>query len=247
MKSECDYCPTKEIITTELDSGGNEIQVSNLCEIGVDTICPKCKADKVYITKFTPIPNPVSSSGPININEVLTRSREIDNRVTVRTDIFNSATVAIVELKKAIDADITITNKPYALAETLTERFTHFKQVIFELNEKVIEASNNQKAIQIYLNNLANQLRADERAKLKIADINYQPKPIKVGNKSLTKKSITLGKKKLDKAELRKYAGMLGVAEFTLQMIAIQKNLSVVDAYVVMKSMIDSVKSTEVK
>src|SRR5688572_3330163 len=60
------------------------------------------------------------------------QSQIIDAAITVRTDIFNSETVAIAELKQAIDSDDTIKNKHYRLAEVLTERYNHYKTVIFE-------------------------------------------------------------------------------------------------------------------
>ena len=151
-------------------------------------------------------------------------SRETDNSIQVRTDLFNAATVAIVDLKKAIDENPSVTNKPYALAEELMNRFSHYKQVVFELNEKIIEAGNNQKAIQIYLNQLANSLRQEEREKLKIQDINYKPQPIKPTKPTGIKTTGT--KKKLDKTELRKYAAELQVSEFTLQMLCVSQGIT---------------------
>jgi DNA integrity scanning protein DisA with diadenylate cyclase activity len=108
------------------------------------------------------------------------------------------------------------------------KRFTHFKSVVFELNQQIVEAGNKQKAIQVYLNQLSNSLRQDEREKLRIADISYKPTSIK----SVTPKSIktVTTSKKIDKVELRKYAAELGVSEFTLQMIVVQKGISVATA-----------------
>jgi DisA bacterial checkpoint controller linker region. len=170
------------------------------------------------------------------VNDAVKESNRIDSTINVRTDLFNAATIAIMDLKKSIDADESITNKPFTLASELKNRFEHYKQVVFELNEKVVEAGNNQKAIQIYLNNLANQLRADEREKLKIADISYSTKPIKT-----TVKKISTSKK-IDKIELRKFASELGISEFTLQMVVVQKGISVADAAFLLKKSIESAK-----
>lgn len=159
------------------------------------------------------------------MNRAMEASRKVDASITVRSDLFNAATTAIVDLKKLIDENESITNKPYALAEALTERFSHFKKVVFDANEQIIEATNNQKAIQIYLNTLANQLRAEEREKLKIADINYQPKspkPVKPVTGIKTRKSG-----KLDTAELQKYAKELQVSEFTLRMLCVSQGITV--------------------
>lgn len=153
-------------------------------------------------------------------------SRQIDSTIQVRTDLFNAATISINQLKSIIDMDTSITNKPYALASELMVRFTTYKNAVFELNQKIVEAGNQQKAIQVYLNQLANSLRAEEREKLKIADINYKP----TAPKSVTVKPIKTATKKLDKVELRKYAAELGVSEFTLQMVVVSKGLTVEDA-----------------
>lgn len=151
------------------------------------------------------------------LNRALAASQSIDAAVTLRSDIFNAATTSIADLKSAIDNDPTITNKPFALAEELTKRFEHFQKVAFDAQETVVQATNNQKAIQTYLNTLANTLRQEEREKLKIQDINYKPQAVK----PVKPAAIKTAKKKLDKAEIRKYAAELGVSEFTLQMLCV--------------------------
>lgn len=172
------------------------------------------------------------------VESAVIESSKLDSTIQVRTDLFNAATKAIVDLKAAIDTDESIVNKPYALAETLMTRFLHFKQVVFELNQQIVEAGNQQKSIQIYLNGLANQLRAEEREKLQIANINYKPGPVKI-SKPVVKK-VT---KKLDKAELRKFASELGVSEFTLQMLVVQKGVSVEEAARILRHSINAAKS----
>lgn len=159
------------------------------------------------------------------LNNAMNASRRLDASVEVRSDLFNAATVAIVDLKKIIDENPDIINKPFALAEALTERFTHFKKVVFDANEQIIEATNNQKAIQVYLNNLANSLRVEEREKLKLADINYKPGAIKSISTVKTVK-VRKASGKLDKKELDKYAKELGVSQFTLQMLCVSQGIT---------------------
>src|SRR6185295_4538378 len=144
-----------------------------------------------------------------SMNEMIESSRSIDNSIQVHTDLFNAQTISIIELKSAIDNDESITNKPYALAKELSVRFAKFSSVIFEKNQEIIEATNKQKAIQVYLNNLANQLRIEEREQLHIKDVNYTPNLKKIDGK----KKIRINKK-IDKVELKKYAMELGVSEF---------------------------------
>lgn len=159
-----------------------------------------------------------------NIHSIaIEASRMLDASVEVRTDLFNAQVVAIVDLKSAIDNDESITNKHFALAEELKKRFDHFQSVIFEKQREIVDTSTNQRAIQVYLNELANKLRAEEREKLKINDINYKPNPIK----EIKVKTVTVKKPKLDKDELKKYASELGVPEFTLAAFVTAKNCSI--------------------
>jgi DNA integrity scanning protein DisA with diadenylate cyclase activity len=119
------------------------------------------------------------------------------------------------------------------------QRFSHFKQVVFELNQQIVEAGNQQKAIQIYLNQLANTLRQEEREKLRISDINYKPQPVKIEKP----KPVKVTAKKLDKAELRKYAAELQVSEFMLQQIVIAKGVTVADAAKLLRQSINRAKA----
>ena len=161
----------------------------------------------------------------------------------MRGDLFNAATVAIVDLKKSIDDDISIPNKPYTLAEELKRRFEHFKTVVFELNQQIVDAGNNQKAIQVYLNQLANQLRSEEREKLKISDLSYQPVKVKPVTPKGIKTTGTRKSGRLDKTELRKVASELGVPEFSLQMIVVSKGVTIIEAGRILKASIESAKS----
>ena len=182
------------------------------------------------------------NNAKITENKVIQQSIETDNRIQIRTDLFNAATKSIIDIKQAIDSDETITNKPYRLAEVLTNRFNHYKTVVFELNSKLMEAGNEQRAIQTYLNQLANQLRAEEREKLKIADINYKPNPVKsISPKTISTRTTSV-KRKIDKKELRAVAAQLGVSEFTLQMVVVSKNISVAEAAELLKKSIDASK-----
>lgn len=222
----CDSCWAKEVESTKIHMSPEAQQAR------VDAYNARVNAD---------LAARAGNQAIIPINTVLKESREIDSAIQVRTDLFNAATKTINELKAAIDADENITNKPYALAEVLKERFDHFKAVVFETNQILVDASNNQRAIQTYLNTLANQLRAEERERLKIADINYKPAPPKTPKEK--KIGTTSTKKKLDKAALKKYAMELGIAEFTLQALCVSQGISAEDAYKKVKASLDAAKA----
>jgi|SRR5215510_2195500 len=221
-----------------------DVEIS--CHYGNMWFCDECWAKEDKATKEHQSPEAqqqrVDAYRQSVESRVVETSRAIDSTIQVRTDLFNAATVEIIDIKKAIDENPEITNKPYALAEELTNRFNHFKQVIFDAQEAIVNAGNGQRAIQVYLNQLANSLRAEEREKLKIADINYKPtsKPAKVRtiSTSQTKKST-----KLDKAELRKYAAELGVAESTLQMVVVSRGITVEAAANMLRRSIAEAKS----
>lgn len=225
----CEGCDKQDVNIKELHSAkmwfcvdcyDKEIQAQ------IEMFKDKAKSDSSY-------PNMSNDS---TVNKVLRMSQAIDADIQVKTDIFNASTIAINTLKDSIEADETIVNKPFALATQLMERFTHFKNVVFELNQQIIVAGNEQKAIQIYLNQLANTLKAEERAKLKIADINYKPTAPKLP----IGKPIKTAKPKLDKVELRKFAAELNVSEFTLQMVVVSKGISVSEAAVILRNSINS-------
>lgn len=242
----CDVCDTGEVVPCTMRKAGTSMIF--YCRVCWDKEAKTMAEHEAMAAQVLSIPPQTHQStpqtsvrmpAPIAINSVLRDAAAIDSKVEVRADLFNAATKSIIELKAAIDTDPTITNKPYALAEALKTRFEHHKTVVFELNQKLVEQGNQQKAIQIYLNTLANQLRAEEREKLKISDISYKPAPPKAPAKP---KAVTT-KKKIDKKELREAASRLGVSEFTLQMIVVQRGISVADAENVLKASIAAAKT----
>lgn len=180
---------------------------------GTMLMCPACceKEDKLQADSQSPAA--IAARLAALPQAVLTTSKEIDTGIKISSDIFNAKTVAILEIKAAIDADTTITNKPDALAKALFERFEHFRALAFELNQQIVDANHEQKTIQVYLNELSNQLTAETREKYRIADITYQPPKVKIAKPA----SIKVAKPaKLDKAAVRKFAAELGISDFTL-------------------------------
>ncbi|MEM3038642.1 MAG: hypothetical protein QXE45_04525 [Thermoplasmata archaeon] len=126
---------------------------------------------------------------------------------------------SIAELKIAIDANPHIPDKAAHLAEKLLDRYRQLQDAIFKIDQEKLELLNQQKAIQVYLNDLASKLRQEERERLQLQNINYKP-PVKIKAKPTAK-----ARPKIDKAEIRKLAAELGVAEYTLRSVMIAKNL----------------------
>lgn len=186
----------------------------------------------------------VTNEQAFNIqSQMLQESRSIDTSLEMRSDIFNAETTAIIDIKKTIGEDNSITNKPYKLAEMLMERLTHFRKIGFELSEQVVANGNQQRAIQQYLNTMSNELRQEEREKLKLQDINYNPGKIRaIKPKTISTKEP---KKKLDKSLLKKYAIELGISEFTLHTVAIGKGGDVEAAYQMIKTSLAAAKAAQ--
>lgn len=226
---ECEVC---DRVHTE------ELPVKLTCHYGNMWFCDTCWEKESNATKDVAKTSEVSNV----VQNALQQAARIDNSVEVRTDLFNANTVAIITLKAEIDNNPEITNKPYVLATELMSRFDKFKSVIFEYNEKIVEANNAQRAIQVYLNQMANSLRAEEREKLKIADINYKPTVVKLIKPKGISTTGTKKSTKLDKVELRKYAAELGIPEFTLQMLVVSKGITVETAANMLRKSLQAAK-----
>ena len=181
-------------------------------------LCPTC-INKEEKARMSP------EQQQARVNKTIEDSKKQDMSVQLRSDIFNAQTTSIIELKTAIDGDSSIENKHFKLAEVLTDRLNHFKKVIFELNEEMVGKSNEQRAIQVYLNDLSNKLRVEEREKIKLADISYQPNPAKISKP----RGVTV--RKYDKTEIRKFALQAGVPESVLQMVCVAKNMTPEQAF----------------
>lgn len=155
---------------------------------------------------------------------LIEQSRKIDNSITVFTEIFNAKTVAIHELWKAIEGDPSIpaNEKHFKLASVLDERYQHLKDILFSKRKELGELESEQRAIQVYYNDLAKSLREHEREKLRLKDNTYivqEPKVVK------QPKTVTV-KKPYDKALIKTTAAKYGLPEAALQMICVAKNIT---------------------
>jgi hypothetical protein len=156
--------------------------------------------------------------------EIKAKFKEIDNSIKIQTDIFNAKTIAIHELKVAIDNDPAIENKNFALAQSVEARFNHLRDVIFSKRQEITEAENEQKAIQVYYNELAKKLRTEEREKIRLKDAQYKPAEV------IVKKPRAVTVKKFDKVAIRDAARESGIPEAVLQMLCIAKGFTPLEA-----------------
>jgi len=119
----------------------------------------------------------VESNSQVRLDAIRTITLS-DSVVQTRADYYNAEMLSIVEMKQLIDNDDTIgiDQKQFKLAEMVQTRVKNLQQSLFEIDEQRIAIINQQRAIQTYLNELSTKLRAEEREKLKLQDLNYQPK-----------------------------------------------------------------------
>lgn len=162
------------------------------------------------------------------VNQIIEKSKQIDSTIQIRSDIFNAQTTSIIELKDAINADESIKDKHFHLAQLLTDRLNGFKKAIFEINEELVSKATEQRAVQTYLNELSNKLRIEQREQIKLEDINYQPNPVKISKP----RSVT-PVRRFDKTELNKYAIKLGLPNgmSVIQTVCIANNMTPEQAY----------------
>lgn len=152
----------------------------------------------------------------------LSKAAAIDARIKINTDIFNAETVAIAEIKKVIDADETITNKHFTLAQAIEKRYKHFAAVVHDKTEEILELETKQRALQTYFNNLGKELRESERAQLRLKDLQYKPKEVVKVTKPKKEK---LAVKTVDMNEVRKWAEHYKVMPNIVQIFCIQRRI----------------------
>lgn len=172
----------------------------------------------------------------------LSKAAQLDARIRISTDIFNAETVAIAEIKRVIDADETITNKHFTLAQAIETRYKAFAKVVHDKTEEIIELETKQRALQTYFNTLGKELREHERAQLRLKDLQYKPKePTKV----LKPKKEKLAVKTYDMAEIRAAAEKYGVMPNMVQIFCIQRKVTPDEAAQLVKQVMDSVPKKE--
>jgi hypothetical protein len=186
--------------------------------IGTILECTKCyKADmdsvKDYQAPELQDARLAAHNEKLGLDSLIEQSVKIDQSIQLVTDIFNAQTVATDTLCKAIDADESITNKPYAKNKLTYDRVRTFQSALFDAKQKVVELENAVRANQVYLNTIINQLRETERAEFKFKDINYpvsapkKPKKSKAADKAgKTTKSTSV-----NMADVIKWAAILNI------------------------------------
>ena len=121
-------------------------------------------------------------------------ARSIDDTITYNGDVFNAKTIALIELKRALDSDesLSVEERKYKFHELLAERYSKLKKVVFQLDKKKEDLTIEQLVIAKNLRSYGDDVRKEIREKIAQADANYAPpikRVIKAVVKPLEKKS----------------------------------------------------------
>jgi len=177
LKGQCEICDTEDIKVT-------------LC-FGNMWLCDACKKEEDAVASQNTVEK------VMNYTDILNKSRELDQQVELKQDIFVAKLTLSSELKAAIFADETLTDteKQQKFAEACFERFTHMKSVVFDDRAKLNQDENEMRMWQSETQQAALHLKAEERAKYQAVSPMYKPekvKKIKVGEKAPATKVVKL-------------------------------------------------------
>lgn len=192
-------------------------------------MCPSCLERELV---SDPNPKPPEQARSLeytdNRNAIQILADEIkasDAKISNRPEFFNAETISIEEIKTRIIADNSIENKRFELAKIVQQRVIDLEKAIFDADQRRFELGDRQQANRIYLQNLATQLTAEERDKVRIKDINY---PIQQPKLHTPRAPST--KSKSNKEELREAAAKYGIAAAVIQTVCIARNMTVEQA-----------------
>jgi hypothetical protein len=158
------------------------------------------------------------------VDDLVARSRQIDQSVVVKADVFNAATVPIVELKAAIEnnAEIPAEKKQEAFATELDARIQHLQPIIFNMRKDLLDKENELRMYQTNLQHAALTLRKEIRDKLHLNDPIYTPTAPKV----IKPAKERAPKAKFSKEELRAAAEKYDVPQQAIQMLVTAKKMT---------------------
>jgi hypothetical protein len=138
------------------------------------------------------------------------RVQAMNSVIECRAQFFNAHTSAIMQQKEEFynsNPELSDEVKRYKFSELLNEQIQNYKRAFFEVNETALKISNEMRATITYLADFADQLTNEQRERLQIANINFNPVPIKV-------KDVKLPLVKLSKEEqtIRNYATLMKIS-----------------------------------
>jgi len=164
-------------------------------------------------------------------NALLEHARNVDEKVQMKPDMFMAKTVALPELRAAIEHDenIPADRKDSVYAQTCKERYLHFKDVVFKQRQELLEQEQEMRMWQVNMQEAASKLKKEEQDKYREFTINYQPTPAK---KSKVSEPSGKTKKASDykRSELAEASKKYGFDVSAIRVIMLQKNMTAENA-----------------
>lgn len=185
-------------------------------------MCSTCKTRELEMTARSRELDGKSAG----VNDLVERSRQIDQTIQIKTDIFVAKTVAAMELYASIQQsdEIPQDKKEETFTRECMTRFEHLQKVVFEQRQALLENENELRMWQTNGQHSAGKLRADIRAEFKAFDVSYQPiVPKTVKPKSDVGTKIS---KKQQMEEIHKFAVKYEVPESALAMLVQARKMS---------------------
>ena len=200
--------------------------------------CPKCHKDLALRREVDANPENFGLEAEIqtiNPDLVMKVGEDVLNAINTDTDIFNSPTVELENVRQSIESNDSIQNKAFEYAKYVKEHFTKLKQVIHVKNLEVKRLTgeiNNLNRdhidIQSHLNRLANQLTNEEREQLQLKDVSYSPTKVKnIVPKPPKPKKVKYTQTEIQNAAKRASDALgTNVKTFTIETFCVQRNCS---------------------
>ena len=138
-------------------------------------LCDACMKEEKKVMEDNQVEKVVSYT------DMLNKSRELDQKVELKQDIYVAKLTMSVELKAAIYADETLTDdeKAQKYADMCFSRFTHMKSVVFDDRAKLNEDENEMRMWQSETQQAALHLKLEERSKYQAVSPMYKPERVK--------------------------------------------------------------------
>jgi hypothetical protein len=163
----------KPTIIGDCEAGCESTQVEVWVTRGNILMCASCKAEDDAIATM--------QEEAIAGNKLLQQLRAVDNASELKADIFNANTVAIVELKGAIWADVNIPDarKQYVYTQELARHLDIQQKKVFDKRAELTVEESIARRWQTAAQEAAGKLTAVEREHFKKLNMAYQPTSVK--------------------------------------------------------------------
>lgn len=176
---------------------------------------------------------------PMTLDALVKHTQKVDQGIEMSSDIWNAKTEALAELIKAVDADSTVDNKPYARAHVTMERIETFQKAIFDAEQQLVDARVGLRQAKTYLNTIIQDLREDERERFRLKDITYPVKP----EKTKKAKPQASGKVKVSAKALleqaKRWADITGIGVNAIHATMVQRNIEAKGAACIMAGLME--------